>query len=225
MSPVESFGARIDESRVRRRSRSISNHVRRRVNALRLLRVAPRPQRELEDEELAGLGEEHGRLGLRGYCAQKRAARGLDAGARRDHAHVLVGLHDALDPRERQIVVRLEALLRRDLQLLHVDALLLPELLEERLHLPHVPAQGWARANLAGRSGRGNAGAALVVVFRHLRAGGHPRWHPAGTAAELGHRRESPEGCARDGDGRDDGEAAELKLGATMGATRSIAAI
>mmetsp|Transcript_11902 Transcript_11902/g.47993 ORF Transcript_11902/g.47993 Transcript_11902/m.47993 type:complete len:217 (-) Transcript_11902:289-939(-) len=64
---------------------------------LRLLRVAPRAQRELENEQLARLGEQHGRLG-------------------RDHAHVLVALHDALDAREREVVVRLERLLVVDRQ-------------------------------------------------------------------------------------------------------------
>ena len=93
MSPVESFGARIDESRVRRRSRSISNHVRRRVNALRLLRVAPRPQRELEDEELAGLGEDDGRLGAHHHVLAAVELR-LD---------LVLELHDALDARQRQL--------------------------------------------------------------------------------------------------------------------------
>ena len=62
----------------------------------------PRPQRELQDEHLARLGEEHGRL-------------------RGDHPHVLVALHDLLDPSQRQLVV-LKVAPRLDL--LH---LLLPE--------------------------------------------------------------------------------------------------
>lgn len=72
----------------------------------------------------------------------------------RDHSDVFVAFHDALDAREREIVVRLEALLCRDLQRLHVDAyeefsspkganpekrtLFPPELFEKGVHLSHV---------------------------------------------------------------------------------------
>mmetsp|Transcript_73428 Transcript_73428/g.177638 ORF Transcript_73428/g.177638 Transcript_73428/m.177638 type:complete len:307 (-) Transcript_73428:42-962(-) len=60
-----------------------------------LLAVDPRPQRELEDEHLARLGEQHGRL-------------------RRDHPNVLVALHDLLNPRERKLMI-LEVAPRLDL--------------------------------------------------------------------------------------------------------------
>merc|ERR1719502_1684219 len=83
---------------------------------LALLRVHPRPQRELQNEELAGLGEEHRCL-------------------RANHAHVLVRLHDFLDPRQRKLVVLKNRRVRGNLlDLLH---LLLPEnfqLLALRLH-------------------------------------------------------------------------------------------
>ena len=48
--------------------------------------VYPGPHGELVDEHLGGLGEEDGRLG-------------------RDHLHVLVQLHDLLDPGQRQLLV------------------------------------------------------------------------------------------------------------------------
>jgi len=54
--------------------------------ALVLLGVRPAAVGELEDEHLAGAGEDDGRLGG-------------------DHAHVLVGLHDLLDAGQRQVVV------------------------------------------------------------------------------------------------------------------------
>merc|ERR1712078_948100 len=82
--------------------------------ALVLLRVDPRAQRELEDEHLARLGEEH---------------RGL----RRDHPHVLVALHDLLDARQRELVV-LE-LVRVHLHLHDLLLLALPELLQQLLVL------------------------------------------------------------------------------------------
>ena len=61
------------------------------------------------EEELCYLGEEHWGFGA-------------------DHAHVLVGLHDAFDSRQWQIVVRLKARLRPDLQAVHLLTLLGPEL-------------------------------------------------------------------------------------------------
>ena len=54
--------------------------------ALVLLGVRPAAVGELEDEHLAGAGEDDGGLGG-------------------DHAHVLVGLHDLLDPGQREVVV------------------------------------------------------------------------------------------------------------------------
>ena len=51
-----------------------------------LLRVQPRPYRQLQNEELAGLGEE-------------------DWGLRRDHPHILIRLHNLLDAGQRQLVV------------------------------------------------------------------------------------------------------------------------
>lgn len=83
-----------------------------------LLGVEPRPDGELEDEELAGLGEKDGSLG-------------------RYHPHVLVGLHDLLDAGQGELVVLeivhlldLLALVRPEhLQLL---LLLLEEVVERR---------------------------------------------------------------------------------------------
>ena len=60
------------------------------------------PESELEDEHLAGLGEQDGCLG-------------------RDHPHVLVRLHDALDARQGQVVVVLEVLLSTDVEDLHLE--------------------------------------------------------------------------------------------------------
>mmetsp|Transcript_1268 Transcript_1268/g.4573 ORF Transcript_1268/g.4573 Transcript_1268/m.4573 type:complete len:238 (-) Transcript_1268:7-720(-) len=87
--------------------------------ALRLLREDPGPQRQLQDEELARFGEEDGRFGG-------------------DHADVLVGLHDPLDARQREVIVVLKGLLRRDLELLHQIILLEPKVADERVHLPSV---------------------------------------------------------------------------------------
>ncbi|GMF30781.1 unnamed protein product [Phytophthora lilii] len=127
--------------------------------ALVLLRVDPGAQTELEDEHLAGLGEEHGRLGA-------------------DHAHVLVRLHDLLDARERQLVrlevegagVDLRDLLdlvlpegvQRELLLLHLRALVL----QLQLHL-QVGVVGAAGVSVAAGHGGGLHGA----------AGGHRHMH------------------------------------------------
>ena len=112
--------------------------------ALVLLGVQPGPDGELEDEELAGLGEQHGRLGG-------------------DHAHVLVGLHDLLDPGQRQLVV-LEVRRRRALRLL---ALVRPERLQLGLllleqvvvrHRRRAGCAGHARHYWGSSGGRGLAG-------------------------------------------------------------------
>ncbi|KAF7838837.1 hypothetical protein G2W53_007319 [Senna tora] len=105
-----------------------------------LLGVEPGSDGELEDEELAGLGEENGRLGG-------------------DHAHVLVGLHDLLDAGEGELVV-LEIVDMLDLLALvgpeHVKLLLL--LLKEM-----VERRGRGRSRGGLRRVRGGLG--LLVVL------------------------------------------------------------
>ena len=76
-------------------------------------RVAP--NRQLEDEELAGLGEDDGGLGG-------------------DHPDVLVGLHDPLDSREGEVVVVLELLLGADLKGPHLGLFRLPKTRENGIH-------------------------------------------------------------------------------------------
>lgn len=77
----------------------------------------PRSYGELEDEELAGLGEEDGRLGG-------------------DHADVLVGLHDLFYARQGKLVV-LEIV-----RVLDVVALLGPEVVQLLLLLLHKVVVG-----------------------------------------------------------------------------------
>lgn len=62
----------------------------------------PVPEGELQDEHLACLGKEYRSL-------------------RRNHAHVFVRLHDALDAGEGQVVVVLEVLLGTYLEILHLE--------------------------------------------------------------------------------------------------------
>jgi hypothetical protein len=105
--------------------------------ALVLLGMEPGADSELEDEEFAGLGEQHGRLGG-------------------DHAHVLVGLHDLLDPGQRQLVV-LEVRRGRALRLL---ALVRPERLQLGLLLLEqvVVRHGWGAGRARHARHRGSSG-------------------------------------------------------------------
>jgi len=80
------------------------------------LRVVPAPNAQVQDKEFAGLGKEDGSL-------------------RGDHSHVLVGLHDALDACQWQVVVRLEILFGLSLEFLYRGELLLPELVEASVEL------------------------------------------------------------------------------------------
>ena len=114
--------------------------------------MQPRPNRELEDEELAGLGEQDGRLGG-------------------DHAHVLVGFHDLLDAGEGELVV-LEVVYLLDFLALvgpeHLELLLL--LLEEVVEW----GGGGRRRSGLERVGRGLSYlvvAVVVVVVLHCTKG------------------------------------------------------
>ena len=122
--------------------------------ALVLLGVRPAAVGELEDEHLAGPGEDDGRLGG-------------------DHADVLVGLHDLLDPSQRQLVV-LEVGRRCALRLLPLvrpERLQLGLLLLEQVvvwhrrwprHARHRGSSGRARCRRLGGVGQ------LVVLHYYL---------------------------------------------------------
>ena len=78
--------------------------------ALMMLRKGPASQCQFQNEQFARLGKQYWRFG-------------------RNHAHVLVGFHNALDASERQIVVGLEILFRaRGRELLDQMELFGPEL-------------------------------------------------------------------------------------------------
>jgi hypothetical protein len=119
--------------------------------ALVLLGVRPAAVGELEDEHLAGAGEDDGRLGG-------------------DHADVLVGLHDLLDAGERQVVVLevgggldLAVLLRPEqLELLLRRGALLVRLLLRR---------GGRVRDSAGRGVRGSRRVSAVRGRRRVRDG------------------------------------------------------
>ena len=108
--------------------------------------MQPRPNRELEDEELAGLGEQDGRLGG-------------------DHAHVLVGFHDLLDAGEGELVV-LEVVYLLDFLALvgpeHLELLLL--LLEEVVEWGGGGRRRGRRRSGLERVGRGLSYLVVVAV-------------------------------------------------------------